>query len=290
MVEPQTRPGEGMADAAFASMEPRVEFGLYRRLLGATLRSMMQYRVSFAMQLVSASLITFVEFAALVLVLQRFDGVGGWSIGEVAILYGLVAASFKLVETVASGFDPHDFGDNVRLGRFDQVLLRPAGLFTQVLASKFDLHRIGQVAEGLAILAIGMALSGVDWTPAKLAYLPVVFIGQMAFFFGLYLIGSTVTFWTVDAIEAMNMLTYGGQEMMSYPMHIYQPWLRRTFTYIVPAIFLNYYPALYLLDRTDPLGMPVWSPFAAPVVGLAVLALAMRFWRFGLRHYQSTGS
>ena len=266
------------------------ELGLYRRMLGATVRSLMQHRVSFFMQLLSATLITLVEFGALVLVLQRFDGVGGWSIGEVAMLYGLVGSSFKLLETVGAGLDPHDFGEQVRLGRFDQILLRPAGLMTQVLAGKFDLHRVGQVIEAFLIFGVGVALAGVVWTPAKLAYLPLVFLGQMAFFAGLYLIGSTITFWTVDSIEAMNVLTYGGQEMMSYPMHIFQPWLRRTFTYVIPAIFLNYYPALYLLDRPDPLGLPGWSPFVAPLVGMTVLAAAWRFWRFGLRHYGSTGS
>lgn len=88
----------------------------------------------------------------------------------------------------------------------------------------------------------------------------------------------------------MNILTYGGSEMMAYPMHIYPDWLRRTFTYIVPAIFLNYYPALYFLEKTDPLGLPPIFSFFAPLVGGGVLLLALAFWRFGIRHYQSTGT
>ncbi|MEW5988101.1 MAG: ABC-2 family transporter protein, partial [Chloroflexota bacterium] len=90
--------------------------------------------------------------------------------------------------------------------------------------------------------------------------------------------------------EVVNIFTYGGSEMMSYPMSIYQGWLRRFFTFVVPAIFLNYYPALYFLDKPDPLGLPAVAPFLAPVVGLGVLTLALLFWRFGVRHYQSTGT
>lgn len=266
------------------------ELALYRHLLGATVRSQMQHRVSFAFQLVSTALVTLVEFGALALVLQRFGDVGGWRLGEVALLYGLVATSFKTMDTLVAGFDPGDFGESVRLGRFDQLLLRPAGLATQVLGGRLDLHRVGQLAESVAIFVAGVTIAGVAWTPGKAALLALAFLGQLAFFSALFVIGATITFWTVDSIEAMNVLTYGGQEMMSYPMHIYQPWLRRTFTYVVPAIFLNYYPALYLLERPDPLGMPAWSPFAAPFVGLAFLAAAVAFWRFGVRHYQSTGS
>jgi ABC-2 type transport system permease protein len=88
----------------------------------------------------------------------------------------------------------------------------------------------------------------------------------------------------------INVFTYGGSEMMSYPMHIYQRWMREFFTYVIPAIFLLYYPALYLLDKPDPLNLPSFAPFLAPVAGLAMLFVAGAFWRFGIRHYASTGT
>jgi ABC-2 type transport system permease protein len=72
-------------------------------------------------------------------------------------------------------------------------------------------------------------------------------------------------------------------------MHIYTKWVRRIFT-IVPVIFLNYYPALYLLDKPDPLNMPTFAPLLAPVVRIGLLAAALRFWQLGLRHYASTGT
>ena len=95
------------------------------------------------------------------------------------------------------------------------------------------------------IFAIALSLANVEWTTGKILYLPIVILSRIAFFGGLYVIGSTITFWTIDSIEAINILTYGGSEMMSYPMHIYPDWLRRTFTFVVPAIFLNYYPAFH---------------------------------------------
>ena len=66
----------------------------------------------------------------------------------------------------------------------------------------------------------------------------------------------TQAFWTIESIEVVNIFTYGTQAMISYPMHIYQTWIRRFFTFVLPAIFINYYPALFFLDRTDPLGLP----------------------------------
>lgn len=77
---------------------------------------------------------------------------------------------------------------------------------------------------------------------------------------------------------------------MAYPMHIYSDWMRRFFTYILPAIFLNYAPALYFLDKPDPLGLPPFAAFLAPLAGLGTLLAAALFWQFGMRHYKSTGT
>ena len=47
--------------------------------------------------------------------------------------------------------------------------------------------------------------------------------------------------------------------------------MRAFFTYVMPFIFLNYYPALFFLDKPDPLGMPAFAPFLAPFVGAWVV-------------------
>jgi ABC-2 type transport system permease protein len=115
-------------------------------------------------------------------------------------------------------------------------------------------------------------------------------LGQVAYFGGLFIIGAAITFWTIDSIEIVNVFTYGGTELVSYPMNIYPDMLRRFFTYILPAIFLNYYPALYILDKPDPFELPAFAPWLAPLAGLLILWLSLRFWEFGLNKYQSTGT
>jgi ABC-2 type transport system permease protein len=268
----------------------RFALGLYRRLVAIQVRSQMQYRLSFFLDLVATTLITTLTFGSLAMVLERFENLGGWSLGEVAFLYGVVETAFGTMDMLFSGFDPPYFGQLVRRGTLDQLLLRPAPIVVQVLGARLVLRRLGRILQGLAILVIAFSLCDIRWTVAKACYLPVVMVSQVCFFGGLFLIGAAVTFWTVESIEVVNILTYGGSEMISYPMHIYQEWMRRFFTFIVPAIFLNYYPALFFLDKPDPLGLPTWAPFASPVVGVGVLITALFFWRFGLRHYQSTGS
>lgn len=263
---------------------------LYRRLLSVQVRSQMQYRTAFLLELVATLINMALIFLSVALVLQRFGGLGGWSVGEVAFLWGMVEIAFGIMDLVFSGFDPAFFGQRVRLGTFDQLLLRPVNVLTQVLGSEFLLRRLGRIAQGMLIFGVALALIDVDWSVGKLVYWPLVIGGLIAYFGALFMIGSTITFWTVESIEAINILTYGGTELMAYPMHIYADWLRRTFTYAVPAIFLNYYPALYFLDKPDPFGLPGFVRFLSPLIGAAFFGAALAFWQFGMKHYQSTGS
>ncbi|MEZ4682139.1 MAG: ABC-2 family transporter protein [Caldilineaceae bacterium] len=268
----------------------RFTLGVYRRLISVQIRSQLQYRTAFLLEVCSSGITLFLFFASLAFVLQRFGDLGGWNLGEIAFLWGTVELAFGVMDMLFSGFDPGNFGKQIRQGLLDQLLLRPVNLTAQVFGSEFVLRRLGRITQGLVVLLITVALADVHWTLAKVVYFPLVVLGLVCFFGGLFIMGATVTFWTVDSIEAVNILTYGGSEMMAYPMHIYPDWLRRTFTYLVPAVFLNYYPALYFLDKPDVLGLPPIFSFVAPFVGLLVLLVALAFWRFGLRHYQSTGT
>lgn len=263
---------------------------IYLRLIGVQIRSQLQYRANFILDVFATFLSTVTVFISLAFIFNRFDNLAGWSLMEVAFLYGMVEAAFGVMDMLFSGFDPQNFGRQTRLGRFDQLLLRPVNITTQVLGSEFVLRRMGRIVQGFALLIIAVNVIHVHWTALKLLYLPVVFFSMVAFFGGLFIIGATISFWTVESLEVINIFTYGGTEMISYPMNIYPLELRRFFTFVLPAIFLNYYPALYFMDKPDPLGMPSFAPFLAPLVGTGVMALGLTFWRFGIRHYQSTGT
>lgn len=265
-------------------------FGLYRRLVAYEVRSQMQYRVPFLLDSLASFMATFISFATLALILQRFENIAGWRLGEVAFLYGMVETAFGIMDMLFSGFDPPSFGRRVRLGTFDQMLLRPVSITLQVFASNIQMRRLGRIAQGILVLGVAISLLDIHWTALKLIYLPVILASMVVFFGGLFVIGATITFWTVESIEAINILTYGGSEMMAYPMSIYPVWMRRFFTFVVPAIFLNYYPALYILDKPDPFNLPSWAVFLSPVAGLAVLLAGLIFWHYGIRHYQSTGT
>ena len=101
-----------------------------------------------------------------------------------------------------------------------------------------------------------------------------------------------VGFWLVEGTEFANAFTYGGNYLASFPLHhLRHVAIRRFFTFVVPAAFVAYLPALALLGRSDPAGLPGWLSWSAhcPSRSLAAAA-AWWIWRLGLRHYVGAGS
>ena len=261
---------------------------LYRRLIGARIRAQMQYRASFLLMTLVSMVVTASDLLAILILFNYFGELAGWRAGEVALLYGLAEVAFGLSEMVAAGFDL--FPQAIQRGEFDQVLLRPVGTFVQVLAADFQVRRLGSVAQGGLALALAVAWTSIAWTPLKVLYLLVVLVSGFMMYSALLVLGSVLCFWTVQSIEIMNTLTYGGTEMASYPLPIYHELLQRFFTFVVPLAFVSYFPALYLLDRPELQGLPGWLPGITPVAAAMLALLAWLAWQVGVRHYQSTGS
>ena len=93
-----------------------------------------------------------------------------------------------------------------------------------------------------------------------------------------------------DANEVANAFTYGGNTITQYPMTVYPREVVTGLTLLIPLAFVNWYPALYVLDRPDPFGYPDWLRFASPVAAIVLMSIALLVWRTGVRHYASTGS
>ncbi|MEK7399766.1 MAG: ABC-2 family transporter protein, partial [Candidatus Poribacteria bacterium] len=147
---------------------------LYFNLISAVLRSQMQYKVSFIMQVVANFIVTFTDFIAIMFIFGKFQNLKGWTLWEVGLLYGMTSVSFSAAEMVARGFDM--FSRMVRLGDFDRLLLRPVGVFIQLMSADFDIRKIGRISQGLMVLIIAWNMLEIGSNPLKIAFLTLVLI------------------------------------------------------------------------------------------------------------------
>lgn len=262
---------------------------LYRRLIGMQVRIQVQYKTNLAVDILTYFGVTSAEFLAVVLYFGTFPTLLGWRIGEVALLTGIMSISFGFAEMLGAGID--NFSDTIRLGEFDRILLRPVGAFTQVIGSDFRLRRLGRLSEGCAAIVLALyLLPGLQWSWAKVAVLLLGIASGSVIFLSIMLLGATICFWTIETTELISMFTYGGREMLSYPLTIYNQLMQRFFLFVVPLAFGSYVPTCYVLGRPLPFGVPAAITFASPLIACAFALVSGGIWHFGVRRYQSTGS
>lgn len=261
---------------------------LYFRYLAVSIRAQMQYRLSFAMLTLGHLLTTGIEFYAIVFLFQRFGSLRGWSLPEVAVLYGIVSVGFALAEGSGRGFDT--FANLVKTGDFDRLLLRPRSTLLQVAGQELQLMRVGRLLQGCAVLVWACTRLNLFARPTALLLIAEAAAGAACLFYALFVLQAVVAFWTIENLEIWNAITYGGTEAGEYPMTIYRPWFRGVFTFVIPLACFNYIPAAHILSRPELDYIPAVLSYIAPLVGVAALLVSLQCWRLGVRHYRSTGS
>lgn len=257
---------------------------IYGKLVGARIRGDLQYRTSFALFTLSQFLICFLDIIAIWIIFSHVPRLAGWSLAEVMFLYGTTNVSFNLSDVFISQVEMLPM--RIRLGTFDVFLIRPLGALFQLVTDEFALRRVGKVSQGVLVLGIAIAALDTSWSVADVAVTVSMIITGAVIFGSIWVIAAAINFWTVETTGLANAFTYGGNFLTQYPIDVYATWMRRVFAYLVPVAFVNYFPALFVLDKN---GFGALR-FAHPLVAAAVAAIAAAFWREAIRHYRSTGS
>jgi ABC-2 type transport system permease protein len=260
----------------------------YRLIAGMWVRSSMTYRASFLVTVLGNLTVTGLDFVGILLMFSQVDSLGGWSLPEVAFLYGLSVTSFGIADLALGSMDV--LGARMRDGSFDTLLVRPVPVLAQVGADRFALRRLGRITQGAVVLGWALVSVDVDWSAVKVLLVPVMVVSGAAIFSAVFVAGAAFQIYAQDAAEVQNAFTYGGTTLLQYPPTVFGKDLVRGVTFMVPLAFVNWVPAAHVLGRPYPIGLPGWAAFASPLVAVFCCVLAGLAWRTGLRSYRSTGS
>ncbi|ROQ68691.1 ABC-2 type transport system permease protein [Streptomyces sp. 840.1] len=279
-------------EAPAAVFEPRSRLAegvrAYGLIAAMWLRSTMAYRASFVMTAFGNFAATAFDFVAIMLMFSHVDVLGGYTLPEIALLYGAAGTAFGLADLVMGSMDR--LGRRVRDGTLDTLLVRPVPVIAQVAADRFALRRLGRITQGALVLGYALVTLDIEWTVARVLMVPLMLLSGAAIFGAVFVAGAAFQFFAQDASEVQNSFTYGGNTLLQYPPTVFATDLVRGVTFVVPLAFVNWLPALYVLGRDYPLDLPDWVAFLPPVVAALCWVVAGLAWRAGLRAYRSTGS
>ncbi|WTJ79481.1 ABC transporter permease [Kitasatospora sp. NBC_01539] len=257
-------------------------------MAGMWTRSLMSYRTSFTLMMIANIAVTSLDFVVVVLMFRHTDTLGGWTLPELGFLYGTSSLALGTADLFVGSADL--LGDRVRTGTLDTMLVRPAPVLAQLCAERFSLRRLGRPAQATAVLAWSIGALPVHWTADRVLLVPVLLLSGSVIFASVFIGGAALQFWWGEAKEFQNSFTYGGATLLQYPPTIFARELVAGAVFGIPLAFVNWLPALHILGRPDPLGLPTAFQYASPLAAVLCVLAAAVVWRAGLRAYQGTGS
>lgn len=260
----------------------------YLLLARMWIRVSMTYRASFVTLTVGQFFISGLDFVGIAIMFSNVDTLGGFSLPEVAFLYGGSALCLGLADLALGNIER--LGTRIRMGTFDAMLVRPVSVFVQMCADEFALRRLGRITQATGVFVWSVTALEIDWTVSRVVMLPYLVGTGTVIFLAIFTLGAAVQFWTAESSELANAFTYGGSTLAQFPLSIYPREAVQALTFVIPLGFVNWYPSLFILNKPDPLGLPAAIQFAGPIAAALLSLLAMVGWRQGTRRYQSTGS
>jgi ABC-2 type transport system permease protein len=256
---------------------------LYWLFLTQRIKMLMEYRLNFIIGAASTIFLQASSILAIWVVMQKVPTLNGWNYDEVLLVYGLI--------TLAKSIN-HMFADNlwtlgrayIRSGGFDRFLVRPIDPLFHLLADRFCQDGVGNFLVGAALVVKSSIALHIAWTPLKALMLVTGVVSGGFIFIALNLITCVAAFWIVDSVPVTRLI-FDNHLFAQYPLSMYPKAIGIMLTWVIPYGLASYYPASYLLGQS--LGNLAWL---APLAAAILLFLGYRFWQFGLKHYNSTGT
>jgi ABC-2 type transport system permease protein len=250
--------------------------------------TMIEYRANFLMWFGFTIVYHGTAIAALWVALHQFPSMNGWDFRQMTFLYGLWMMGHEFHNTFF--YTVGEVPLMIREGRFDRFLVRPLDPLFQAMTVPQQIFPDALLLS-FVFFGIATAISGVRIDLAFVLYVPLVVVGGALIDFGIQLAIATASFWIIRIDTLRWVVMSLEQDFTRYPISIYTRAVRLFLSFVFPFAFMNYFPATYLLHKTD--GALALAPavgLLTPVVGAVWFLLSYAFWRIGLDHYQGTGS
>jgi ABC-2 type transport system permease protein len=253
---------------------PTVRFAL--ALVSTSVRAAMAERGAFIMRAALMALNNAIFFTFWVVLLSRVPSVRGYELGDVAVLYGVVAVAHGVAVLVAGGI--MYLARVIHDGELDALIAQPKPTLLYAIGLRSQPSGLGDIVSGLAMIG----LSG------KVTLFAVPLIVGASLAGAVVLVATAVllhsaAFW-LGRTESASRQMYEVILMFSlYPDTLFTGPLRWLLFSIVPAAFVGYLPAQ--LIRAPSVGTAVLIAAGT----LAYAAIAAFVFDRGLRVYSSGG-
>jgi ABC-2 type transport system permease protein len=245
-----------------------------RALVATNLKATLALRGGFVVQVVFMALNNFTFFVFWWALMRHVTSLRGWQLGDVQLLFGVVAAAFGLTVTIAGGV--RHLGRFIEEGDLDTMLTQPRSVLVYALGVRSQPSGVGDLLSGVIFIA---GSGQVSWHMLPLIVAAV--IGSALVLVACGIVFFSLAFWLGKVETVARQLWELLITFSLYPEPLFGGPLRLALFTVLPAGFVGYLPVRIV--RTP-------SLLHVSVLGIgaaAYLALAALVFDRGLRRYGS---
>jgi ABC-2 type transport system permease protein len=265
--------------------------GRYLRLLGNlaryTLARELAFRGNFLVKVSVEVIWLGIMVAFYRTVFARTKMVAGWPEEQYFFFVGCFFAMNGLIETLFLE-NCNEFGELVRTGDLDFLLLRPIDEQFLITCRRIDWGTAPNVLMGSAVMAFSLVKMGWQFDPVRVLTFLATFACGAAIAYSFMVLLTSLSVWMVRNQSLMEMW-WLFTSLARYPREIFTgTWaepLGRFFTFVLPILLVINVPASAMVRFFDP--AMVGLTFAATG---ALLWASRKFFRRALRSYRSASS
>lgn len=259
----------------------------YVFLLGLALRKSltlaMQYRLDFVLSGTLSLLWTAAGLVPFYVAFHQRPPVEGWTY-EAALV---VVAVFTVLRAVLDGaVNPSLLSvvDQIRMGTFDFVLLKPADAQFLVSTTKFDVFRMVDFFTGIGLATVAFAQMGRFPSIGGVFAALVMLLASVVVLYSIWILVISAAFWVVK-VDNLAYMFSAVFDFARWPVTVFKGVWRILFTFVIPIGIMTTYPAEALLGTLTP------QLFVGTLLGALLFAsIARMVWIRALGHYTSASS
>src|SRR5262245_22429355 len=235
-----------------------------RALVATNFKAALALRSAFVVQVVFMALNNFTFFVFWWALMGRVTTIRGWGLGDIQLLFGIVAAAFGLTVTLAGGV--RHLGRFIEDGNLDTLLTQPKSVLVHALGLRSQPSGLGDLVSGL----IFIAWSGqVSWRTMPLVL--VVVVASALIFVACGIVFFSLAFWLGRVETVARQLWELLVTFSLYPEPLFGGALRFVLFTVLPAGFVGYLPVRIMH------GPSFTNVAVLLIVALDVLGLARSF-------------
>jgi ABC-2 type transport system permease protein len=243
----------------------------------AAVRASFADRTNFALQVLGMAINNGFWLVLWFMFFAGFQQVGGWRLGDVARMLGIIYTLFGTATVFFGGY--RDLAGAILRGEIDPLLTQPKPILPRLLARESIPSAWGDLTTGLVILAFSARLD----LGGALLVIAAILIGLVAWL-STTVVFASMAFWFTGARSLSRDLMDFTLMVSTYPASIYSGWVKIVAFTILPAGFVAMAPVGLVRDP---------SPGAAALAiggAAAYAALALGLFHLGLSRYRRGAS